>query len=298
MVQSIATADQRQVSFRQEISGSQLPIRQRMPVYGYFGLGVIVLAEILLFAGLKLVGLFFTPVAWSGYILLVDALVFRAQSSSWLTTRRKEFLLLLPISIILWLIFEGYNQFIDNWHYVGLPENFFARVFGYAWSFATIWPAILETNEFLLVNGVFAKTRVRPFLFSRPALNLLLVVGPAFLAIPILFPSRWWAVLVWTGFVFLFDPLNFRRGLPSLITELRQGRPQLLLTLMFSGLICGFLWEFWNYWAAAKWFYTVPLWGKVKLFEMPVVGYLGFPAFALEVFVMYHFVRGFLLRKF
>ncbi|HEU4437056.1 MAG TPA: hypothetical protein VFR89_06290 [candidate division Zixibacteria bacterium] len=69
------------------------------------------------------------------------------------------------------------------------------------------------------------------------------------------------------------------------------------MTLMLSGLICGFLWEFWNFWAAAKWIYSVPILGHIKLFEMPVVGYLGFMAFGLEVFVMWQFVRGMFITK-
>jgi len=35
----------------------------------------------------------------------------------------------------------------------------------------------------------------------------------------------------------------------------------------------------------------VPLAGKVKIFEMPVLGYLGFPVFALECYVMVEFVK-------
>ena len=50
------------------------------------------------------------------------------------------------------------------------------------------------------------------------------------------------------------------------------------------------LWEFWNYWSRAKWHYTVPIMEHLKIFEMPVPGYLGFPAFALECFTMYVFV--------
>ena len=49
--------------------------------------------------------------------------------------------------------------------------------------------------------------------------------------------------------------------------------------------------EFWNYWAGAKWHYTVPIMEHTKIFEMPVPGYFGFPAFALECFTMYVFVR-------
>ena len=38
------------------------------------------------------------------------------------------------------------------------------------------------------------------------------------------------------------------------------------------------VWEFWNYWAGAKWIYTVPILPDVKLFEMPLPGYLRLPA--------------------
>ena len=36
----------------------------------------------------------------------------------------------------------------------------------------------------------------------------------------------------------------------------------------------------------------MPYLGDVKVFEMPVLGYLGFPPFALECFAMYHWLRG------
>ena len=47
----------------------------------------------------------------------------------------------------MWLVFELYNLFIRNWHYVNLPAKPALRYFGYAWSFATIWPAIFEGAE-------------------------------------------------------------------------------------------------------------------------------------------------------
>jgi len=63
------------------------------------------------------------------------------------------------------------------------------------------------------------------------------------------------------------------------------------VNLVLSGFLCGALWEFWNYWSRAKWHYTVPIMEHVKIFEMPLPGYFGFPAFALECFTMYVFVR-------
>jgi len=59
-------------------------------------------------------------------------------------------------------------------------------------------------------------------------------------------------------------------------------------------MICGLLWEFWNYWASAKWVYTIPYLGFLQIFEMPVLGFFGFPLFALECYLLY---RAFLLFR-
>src|SRR5262245_335134 len=83
-----------------------------------------------------------TPICWTGFILFADSIVWRARGDSWLRSAPREFAFLALASIPLWLIFEGYNLLIKNWHYVGLPENRALRLFGYAWAFATIWPAI------------------------------------------------------------------------------------------------------------------------------------------------------------
>ena len=85
-------------------------------------------------------------------------------------------------------------------------------------------------------------------------------------------------------------------GAESLRGDLRAQHPWRLINLLLAGLVCGLLWECWNYWAHTKWVYTVPVPPHVKLFEMPLAGYLGFPAFAVECFVMYVFVRRWLWR--
>ena len=74
------------------------------------------------------------------------------------------------------MVFEGYNIFLDNWRYVGRPENPWVRIFGYNWSFATIWPAVLETHELLLAFGVFTKVRIRPLFFSNRMRNVFVIL--------------------------------------------------------------------------------------------------------------------------
>ena len=87
------------------------------------------------------------------------------------------------------------------------------------------------------------------------------------------------------------DPVNARLGAESLTGDFAARRYDRLINLLASGFACGGLWEFLNYWSRAKWHYTVPILEHVKIFEMPLPGYLGFPAFALECFTMYVFIR-------
>jgi hypothetical protein len=95
---------------------------------------------------------------------------------------------------------------------------------------------------------------------------------------------------IWVGFIFLLEPFNYRYGGRSLIKDLEDGNPRKIYLLLFAGLICGLLWEFWNFWSNSKWIYTVPFFEKIKGFEMPVLGFLGFPPFAIQVYVMYNFI--------
>ena len=261
------------------------------------GLAIMVVSEAATLAGVEPFSSWNTPIAWTGFILFADSLVYRARGRSWMRSRPREFVFLALVSVPLWLVFEFYNLFIENWYYTGLPENFALRCFGYAWSFATIWPAIFEGADLIAVlrqpaSAADADRRsvnVPPRFTGRMWLSFL--AGAAMLAWPLVSPSAYLAAPVWLGFIFLLEPVNARLGIETLYD---QGRPDRLVNLAASGLLCGVLWEFWNYWAAAKWHYTVPIMEHLKIFEMPLPGYLGFPAFAFECFTMYVLVRAIL----
>lgn len=261
--------------------------------YGFIGFLIIVVAEILLFAKVKLIGWFFTPIVWTGYILLVDSLVFKIKKESRLATHRKEFFALALLSIFFWYIFEFYNLFLNSWHYIGMPTNKVVRYFGYFWSFATIWPAILETAELVQCLKFFRNIKIKARKISPAFLIIFSIIGFVSLILPLLVYSPYLIIFVWMGFVLFLEPINYWWGEKSLLKDWEQGELTILVSLFTSGLICGILWEFWNYWATAKWFYTVPYGGDTKIFEMPIVGYLGFLPFACECYVMYNFSRGF-----
>lgn len=268
--------------------------RQRpLPLYGWVGVALLAAFEALLFQGNRFVATYFTPLVWTAYLLVVDAAVVGLRGYSRLTTGPGKFLRLAGASILLWLTFELYNLRLQNWVYTGIPQNRAAALAGFAWAFATIWPALFETADLIEAFGWLGPCR--PLRLSHRAERTLCATGAVLLLLPLLVP-RWLARdlfgMVWIGFAFLLDPIDRWRGWPSLLEDLRQGKPQRLGSLLVAGWICGWLWEFWNYWAGAKWHYTFPILQNWKLFEMPLPGYLGFPAFAVEAFAMYSFLSG------
>jgi hypothetical protein len=48
----------------------------------------------------------------------------------------------------------------------------------------------------------------------------------------------------------------------------------------------------WSVWSMPKWVYVVPVVGRPKLFEMPLLGYGGYLPFALEVFAVWSLLQG------
>jgi len=237
-----------------------------------------------------------TPIAWTGYIYFVDGLIWKIRGDSPISHARAEMTFIALASIPLWGLFELYNKYtLHNWHYIGLPDVLLLRYFGYAWAFATIWPAIFETAELV---GCLRDRRAPAFRRGDPIRVPLdaagwtsVAAGAALLLLPIAHPSAWLAAPVWLGFIFLLDPINAHHGAESLRGDAAAGHYGRLINLLWGGLACGVLWECWNFWSRTKWIYTVPVPPHVKLFEMPLAGYLGFPAFAVECFVMYIFVR-------
>jgi predicted flap endonuclease-1-like 5' DNA nuclease len=93
---------------------------------------------------------------------------------------------------------------------------------------------------------------------------------------------------VWGATTLFVEPNVYRRDADrSILGDLEQGRPGRLLRLLFGGMAIGLTWEALNIGARAKWIYTVPGLEELKLFEMPVLGFFGFPPFALECFVLW-----------
>lgn len=261
----------------------------RIKIHGPIGVALFCLAAVMLGQGREPFTTYFYTFAWWSYILVADALVYWVRGESLIINRTRAFLLMIPLSIFVWCIFEAFNFRLSNWHYITLPPEAWQRWIGYAVAYGTVLPGLCETTHLIKEARFFQSAsgkRWQPFLRS---LNLMIAVGGVFLLSPLLLP-RYCFPLVWIGFVLLLEPLLYRSGNDSLLHDIEDGDLSRLLNLLAGGFVCGLLWELLNFWAQAKWIYTVPFFEELKLFEMPLQGFLGFPPFAVSAYVMYRII--------
>src|SRR3990172_2922602 len=98
-------------------------MKKAFPVHGILGILLLVLSEIFLFRKVEPFYSWFYSFAWWSYILTMDGIIYRLKGSSLILNRTREFFLMIPWSIFIWLIFEAANLFLKNWYYVNLPRS-------------------------------------------------------------------------------------------------------------------------------------------------------------------------------
>ncbi len=228
--------------------------------------------------------------AWYPLILFLDGLLWRLRGASWLLDRPRDLLKMAFWSVTIWLVFDALNLVLKNWGYQGVIATPGVRWAGYALAFATVLPGVLLTAEVLAALGVWRTVRGRPVKLPLAWEPAALLLGTALLVLPLVSP-RYLFPLVLVALIFLLDPFVKLLGGRSLIQAFLAGERREPLCLLAAGLFCGLWWEAWNYGATAKWVYTLPVLNFGKVFELPVLGYLGFPPFALECAVMYNFMQ-------
>lgn len=243
-------------------------------------------------AGLMLRGVepfasWFYIAAWYPTLLLLDAALAARIGRYYLIGRPRFAVSLLAWSAVLWFVFELINFRLANWYYVFLPPARPLRWLGTTVSFATVLPAIFLAERWLAARGSFAGIRWPGFAVDDRLLRNVFLTGIAFCVLTLAWP-RYFFPLVWGAMTLLLEPWNYRRDPGrSLLGDLARGRPGRILRLLAGGMAIGFIWEMYNIESRAKWIYTVPFFESFKLFEMPLLGFFGFPIFALDCFVAY-----------
>ncbi|GAB4245514.1 MAG: hypothetical protein Kow00109_21530 [Acidobacteriota bacterium] len=225
------------------------------------------------------VSAFFYHCAWWSLLPALAAWNEWRGPGSFLWENRRRWFLLLYSSAVFWFLFEAANFRLANWKYLGLPYWTPLRWTGYVVAYATVLPAVLELDRFFQRWYPEPEPAARHVLVHRGLLWRIGLLGTLMTAAALLMPTAAFP-LIWVGPWFLFDLGAYLAGRDALLRRLAKGDFRTPLRWAAAGLTCGFLWEFLNYWAGAKWIYTLPYFNFGKVFEMPILGYFGFACFA------------------
>ena len=224
--------------------------------------------------------------AWYGIIWTLDRLIHWREGRSLIARCGPAFWLILFWSAVGWYAFELINFRLQNWYYIFVLDHLVLQTLNAVFSFATVFPGLLWLEYYLGLRGVAADWQGRRWSLTPRRLTILQIAGLIGLALVLLWP-RFFFPLTWLAFILLLAPVEYRRLPDSLLHQLARGDYAPLTRQLLAGFIAGGLWEFFNYWAQVKWIYTVPFFEELKLFEMPLAGFLGFPPFAVECALVY-----------
>src|SRR5712692_3252234 len=256
----------------------------------------LIAAVVLLHYEIAPVPTWFYVFAWYPTLVILDQVVALLGGGS-LLARPRDLIAMLWWSAVIWFVFEAINLRLQDWYYVFLPAARLERWIGITVSLATVVPAVLLPERVLDRLGVWRDLRFRCFALEPRHLEIAGWVGWGLLAAVLAFP-RYLYPLTW-GAVWLIAERLLYRGDPerSLFADIARGSWGRIARLMVAGLFAGVLWESFNAMARGRWIYTVPFLEHLKIFEMPLVGFLGFPFFALEVWSLYHLLAPYTNRR-
>jgi hypothetical protein len=216
-------------------------------------------------AGYRPIAAFSYPILWWGLLTALDAVHYLRWRTSPMRRDWRHFAgITAPASVLFWLTYEYLNLAFPQWDYTGYLEGRFLESAIGVLSFATVIPIMVE------LHWLFAgpEPQLRPVRVPREL--LFVAAGALALALPVLTNWFWINQAAWAGPALLFLPYAGLAGLAAVPTA----------------LVAGFGWELLNYWSLTKWHYTIhPDWPR--LFEMPLLGYLGFVPFAFSTLALY-----------
>jgi hypothetical protein len=263
--------------------------------WGLVGLILIILTQINFFLKIQPFALWYFPVIWLGYILFIDSLVYKINGKSLVSNNLGKLLGMFVISPLVWWMFEFFNISLNNWHYIGEAAlGVYRDLFGVL-SFAIVMPAFFET--FYLIKAIFKYEEKEPKnKIKRKSAFVLITIGIILLLLTLIYP-RYFFPFIWISVFLITDPINSLKKQPSLINKWVNKDYKIFGISAIAILIMGLFWEFWNYWAVIKWIYTVPFFDFLHIFEMPLLGYLGYIPFSFELYALYYLIRSFFLEK-
>ena len=194
----------------------------------------------------------------------------------------KQHLALSFLSVPLWWWFELVNGRVDNWEYLTASDYgavsyaLFASL-----AFSTVVPALDAATR--LTMGSFRSDAAPSTRHSRTLAAIEMLAGAVSVSITFIAPQLFFP-LVWVGPFLILDGIVLIQGGRGILAAMITGEWRIAFAVGLAGLLCGALWEFWNFWANPQWIYHLPYLDFLHIFEMPVLGYLGYIPFAWSVY--------------
>lgn len=227
----------------------------------------------------------FTPL-WLGLIVVANALTWRRIGTCLLRRAPRQLAALFAASAAFWWLFEWFNRFVRNWHYLGVVD---VGAVEYALHtsvcFSTVLPAVASVREWLgtceplqvlLTYGPAWRA------LNRPGVGWwLMAAGATGLLLTGVWPEYFYGAL-WSAPLLLAVGFALLRRRAGWWAQIAAGDWRDAGSWALAALGCGFFWELWNYHSLAKWVYTVPYVERWLVFEMPLLGYAGYLPFGLE----------------
>jgi hypothetical protein len=254
------------------------------------GLAVIAFGWGTSLAGVEPFRGYWFDLVWSGFILAADAVVWARAGRSLLHGGGVRLLAMFALSAPFWWAFEVANWRLENWRYVGTSVyGGQVHVLLKTLSFVFVLPALAESRDLLRSFVRFPNPPAIPL----PSWTAAALVGFGLACVPLLYllPDQAYP-LVWLAPLAVLDAVGELRGRPSIIGLVRQGRAGPVLLLAVAGLGTGILWELWNWGALPFWAYRIPYVGFLPVFEMPILGYLGYLPFILAADAFWRLFTG------
>lgn len=265
----------------------QSPPRRAFPWWGYLSALGLILSWVAAWTRLPaLAGVqawTFSPL-WLSYVGLVSALAASRGGRPVLGAPRAW--LLWPLSLGFWWLFEYLNRFVESWTYQGADFSAPSAVLMHGiLPMATVLPAVVATQDLLARSPRLCAPFREAWRWPLPprwaAALLVLASAVGLVGLP-LYPNQLFPLLWLAPLGFLFGARLLLGDTPPLLAELARGDWRRAVTFALAAVICGLCWELWNLHSLARWTYRIPYVQTLHVFEMPLLGFGGYPPFGIE----------------
>lgn len=217
---------------------------------------------------------------WTGASLILWAL-----TSNGYPGVRKHIALLL-ISVPVWWWFEFVNGWVGNWEYIVIEGSYTPsqHIVMSSIAYSTVLPALDASFKLFLGDRLTTSFgSVKNTSSSNYIFWVQICMGVICQACVFIWPHFCYP-LVWVSPFLIFDGLVGIRGGHTITQSLISRNLALPILVALGALLCGILWEFWNYWATPKWVYHIPYFDFFHIFEMPILGYGGYVPFGWSIY--------------